>query len=222
LAEDLRLPIPPVDKLISDVEHDMLSEAKRVAPTAPRGQKRILSIGAPLVYRLRRSDQRAATWIDEHEDIFWLLAVEKREEGSDDDAFEYFRRLHEAGRLLPTEDDRLRDQIEATVRLTRAIQEDLGVALAAARRAPRSEVHIDLANYLPARMYISPTDELEELWVAVSVRDTSGAGVNPRLRDATFAMLRQLVEPHVWEWRHDWPVGRLEWFEVAQLSLTAI
>ena len=51
------------------------------------GQKRILSISYPLVYRLRVSSERGAAWLDE-EGIVWLCAVRRREEGSDDDAFE--------------------------------------------------------------------------------------------------------------------------------------
>ena len=85
---------------------------------SPQGQKRILSISQPLVYRLRLSSQRAATWVDEEHCIVWLCAVHRREEGSDDDAYAWFADLGAAGRLLPCDDDRLRDRAEAVIRLS--------------------------------------------------------------------------------------------------------
>lgn len=89
-------------------DHPILDEARRIAASAPRGQKRILSIDRPLIYRLRHSNLRGATWLDEQRNVLWVLAVEAREEGSDEDAFAYVAELHATGRLLPAEDDELR------------------------------------------------------------------------------------------------------------------
>jgi hypothetical protein len=89
------------------------------------GQKRILSIGQPLVYRLRVSTHRAATWVDEAHGVVWLCAVHRREEGSEGDAYAWFADLHSAGRLLPCDDDRLRDRAEAVIRLQRGLTSEL-------------------------------------------------------------------------------------------------
>jgi hypothetical protein len=86
-------------------------------PTAPQAQKRILAIDHPLVYRLRHGRWRGATWLEEDAATFWLLAGAQRAAGSRDDAYEVFVALHEAGQLLPTDDDRLRDVFERDARV---------------------------------------------------------------------------------------------------------
>ena len=50
-----------------------MDELRRVAPTSPTGQKRILSIDHPLVYRIRVSSERGATWLDEPRSIVTAL-----------------------------------------------------------------------------------------------------------------------------------------------------
>jgi hypothetical protein len=69
----------------------LLGEARRLAPNAPRGQKRILSIKRPLVYRVRHGRWRGATWLEANAARFWLCAGAQREEGSGEDAYEPLR-----------------------------------------------------------------------------------------------------------------------------------
>jgi hypothetical protein len=113
-------------------------EFVRLAPESPTGQKRILSIEHPLVYRIRVSSHRGATWVDEHvvdtdeRVIVWLCAAHGREAGSDDDAYVYFAELHSSDELLPDSDDRLRDRAEAAIRLYRGLSADLILLLDAA------------------------------------------------------------------------------------------
>ena len=80
-------------------------------PSPRRVRRRSCPSPTPLVYRLRLSSERGATWLDE-DGVVWLCAVRRRVEGSDDDAFRWFANLHKSGRLLPTDDDRLRDKAE--------------------------------------------------------------------------------------------------------------
>jgi hypothetical protein len=47
----------------------LLEEVQRLAPTSPQGQKRILAIDRPLVYRIRVSDYLGVAWVDEEHDI---------------------------------------------------------------------------------------------------------------------------------------------------------
>jgi hypothetical protein len=130
VVEDLGLELPLIDQPIASIEDPMMDEARRVAPDSPTGQKRILAIRHPLVYRVRISRRRGATWLDEEQDILWLLAVEDREEDSDDDAFAYFARLHESGRLMPSDDDRIRIAFEEGAQLLGRIRAELGPLLA--------------------------------------------------------------------------------------------
>ena len=49
VREDLELGVPPVEVDLGALHHPLVAEARLVAPTAPRGQKRILAIEHPLV-----------------------------------------------------------------------------------------------------------------------------------------------------------------------------
>lgn len=125
LVHDLGEDLPGLDVDLGDLEHALLDELRRVAPNSPTGQKRILSIDHPLVYRIRVSSHRGATWVDEQvvDDearvIVWLCAAHRREAGSEDDAYVYFASLHASDELLPDGDDRLRDKAVAAIRLYR-------------------------------------------------------------------------------------------------------
>jgi hypothetical protein len=50
VREDLGVALPSVERDLGALDHPLIVEARRVAPSAPRGQKRILSIDSPLVY----------------------------------------------------------------------------------------------------------------------------------------------------------------------------
>jgi len=98
VIEDLGLELPGLDTDLGELDDAWIAELRRIAATSPTGQKRILAIDHPLVYRLRVSSERGATWVDE-DGVVWLCAVRRREEGSDDDAFAWFAELHQDGRL---------------------------------------------------------------------------------------------------------------------------
>lgn len=53
LVNDLGIGLPPLDVDIGSLDHPFLDELRRVTPDSPRGQKRVLSIDYPLVYRIR-------------------------------------------------------------------------------------------------------------------------------------------------------------------------
>ena len=59
LIEDLHRELPDIDVDLGDIDDSMLEEARRVAPTSPLGQRRILSITDRMVYRIRHSEMRA-------------------------------------------------------------------------------------------------------------------------------------------------------------------
>jgi hypothetical protein len=188
-------------------------------PTSPQGQKRILSIESPMVYRIRVSGSRGATWVDEAPAILWLCAARRREEGSEDDAFEWFAQLHASGRLLPVDDDYLRDRAEAAARLWRALTSELLGLLAAAREARGQEVRSNLGEWLPARVLALAAEGIEEIWCALSIVAVDGSGTPHQLRDVLFAELEHALQPAVAEVRADWPGGIASWEEVVRLYL---
>jgi hypothetical protein len=210
LVDDLDVELPGLDVDLGEVEHALREEFVRLAPESPTGQKRILSIEHPLVYRLRVSSHRGATWVDEPvvetEDavIVWLCAAHNREAGSDDDAYVYFAELHASDELLPDDDDRLRDRAEAAIRLYRGLSADLILLLDAA---------------LAGRGTEQRAEGIEEIWCALSVRGKADDFISQDLRDLLFVKLEEHVAPAVFETRNDWPTGEVEWFEVVRLGM---
>ncbi|MGD0811761.1 MAG: hypothetical protein ABSA91_18945, partial [Acidimicrobiales bacterium] len=77
LVEDLGIELPDLSMDLGELDDRWIAELHRIAPTSPRGQKRVLAIAHPLVYRLRVSSERGATWLDEG-GIVWLRAVRRR------------------------------------------------------------------------------------------------------------------------------------------------
>jgi hypothetical protein len=217
LHDDLCIELPTVDVDLGSVEHPLMDEVRRVSPTAPRGQKRILAIDHPLVYRLRHGRWRGATWLEEDAARLWLLAGAQRAAGSRDDAYDVFAALHAAGRLLPGDDDRLRDEVERDARVIAATRTEAPRALAAACAAPETDVPILLAGLVAARMLVSAAGD--EVWVAIATRAADGVFVADGLRDLLFRIVFEAAGAELSEARTDWPSGPLEWFEVVRLGL---
>jgi hypothetical protein len=218
LVEDLGIELPDLADDLGELDDPWIEELQRIAPASPQGQKRVLAIDHPLVYRLRVSSQRGATWLDE-DGVVWLCAVRRREEGSDDDAFEWFAQLHRAGRLLPTDDDRLRDQAEEALRSFRRLRRTLFELVEEPRDDPGNEHGADLEGWLPARVLVYRGENVEEIWCAISVRAVDGNFIRPAMRDLLFAALEEHLAPAVFEARNDWPTGGVGWFEAVRLGL---
>ena len=218
LVEDLGLELPELAVDLGEIDHPWLAELRRIAPTSPTGQKRILSIAHPVVYRLRVSTERGATWIDD-DGVVWLCAVRRREDGSDSDAFAWFAQLHASDRLLPTDDDHLRDQAEEVLRLHRRLTSDLFELVDRALADRGTECATDLDGWLPARVLVIQGGGVEEIWCGICVRATDGAFIRPVLRDVLFASLEAHVSPAVFEARDDWPTGDIAWYESVRLGL---
>jgi len=217
-VEDLGLALPGIeDELLAD--HPIIRELAQRAASAPAGLKRILSIASPLVYRLRRGRHRGAVWPDGERAVLWLLAHGVRREGSRDDPYERFARLHRAGRLLPTDDDAARISLECASRLFREMQREIPELVAAARARPGGALAAEVAHDVPIRLLWVPGVGVTELWVAVGTVSASGAGTSSRLRDMVFALVERAAGPGEWEATVQWPQGAMAWFEIARYGL---
>lgn len=217
LREDLKLALPPVEIDLGGLEHPLLDEARRIAPAAARGQKRILSIERPLVYRLRHGRWRGATWLETAPARFWLCAAAHREAGSGEDAYERFSGLHRTERLLPDDDDRLRDALERNARIIGDAADAIHAAVVDAFDRRDRDVAISFGGLIDARLYV--TTPGEEIWVAIATQAVDGRFVEERLRDVLFGLVLEAADTELWEPRADWPSGELAWFEVARLGL---
>lgn len=214
VREDLTLELPPLEVDLAMFEHPMLDEARRVAPTAPTGQKRILSIPHPLVFRLRHGRWRGASWTEEDAHRFWLLAAALRTAGSSDDAFEIFGQLYGQGRLLPTDEDRLRDRAEFVVRVISFARSAIPEWVAGL--ALHTDASLELGGGVTARAHRSAVDEI---WVAIPARTPSGVEINERIRALLFVIFEQAINPVAFEPRPDWPSGPLAWYDAARFYL---
>jgi hypothetical protein len=217
VRDDLGLPLPPVEVSIASLEHPLIAEVRRLAPSAPRGQKRILAVGPALVYRVRHGRWRGATWIEREDRRFWLCAGARREEGSNEDAYEVFAALHRAGRLLPDDDDRLRDALERNARIIDDAAHVIVPALADAFDHRDRDLAVQLGGLVDARLHVAAPGD--EVWVAIATQAADGRFVEERLRDVLFGLALEAAGAELWEPRADWPGGELAWFEVARLGL---
>jgi len=218
-SDDLVLELPGLDVDLGEIDHPWLDELRRTAPTSPTGQKRVLAIGHPLVYRLRVSSTRGATWVDEEHGIVWLCAARRREEGSDDDAFAWFADLHTRGALLPSRDDRLRDLAEVTIRLYRGLTADLLHLADDALSQQGTELTAELGGYIPCRVLVQSAGGVTEIWCALSRQARDGRHIRDQVRDILFARLENHFPDAIFEVRSDWPASRLEWWEVVRMGL---
>ncbi len=209
--------VPSVEIDLGSLDHPLLAEVRRLAPAAPRGQRRILSIERPPVYRLRRGRWRGATWLEAEAARFWLCAGAQREEGSGEDAYDVFAALHRTGRLLPNDDDRLRDELERNARIINDAADSIPSLLADAFNHRDHDVTACFGGLVDARLHVTAPGE--EVWVAFATQATDGRFVEERLRDVLFGLVLDAAEAELWELRADWPLGELAWFEVARLGL---
>jgi hypothetical protein len=209
--------VPPVEIDLGSLNHPLITEARRLAPAAPRGQKRILSIERPLVYRLRHGRWRGATWLEADAARFWLCAGAQREEGSGGDAYELFSALHRTGRLLPDDDDRLRHELERNARIIDDAADSIPSALTGAFAHRDRDVTACFGGLVDSRVHVTAPGE--EVWIAIATQATDGRFVEERLRDVLFGLVLDAAEAELWEPRADWPSGELAWFEIARLGL---
>jgi hypothetical protein len=204
--------------MLDDLEHQWMAELRRIAPESPTGQKRIMAINSPHVFRLRVSDERGATWLDKGSEVVWLCAVERREDGSGDDAFAYFEGLHAREQLLPSEDDYLRLRAEAAILQHRLSTAALLAIVDLALSNPGEEFSTSLLDEMPCRVVSHESEGMQEIWCGLSVRAVDGSFLNEKRRDLLFAELEQHLAPAEAEARTDWDGDDpIPWFEAVRL-----
>ncbi len=176
-----------------------------------------MSIDHPLVYRLRQGRWRGATWLETDARRFWLCSAAQRKAGSPDDAYEFFAALHDAGRLLPEDDDRLRNALERNARVIDAAAAEIAEMLAEASGRRGRDAAVRFGGFVDARLHVSRAGD--EVWVAIATQAADGGFVEDRLRDVLFRLVFDAARAEASEPRADWPSGSLAWFEVARLGL---
>jgi hypothetical protein len=138
LRYDLRLPVPPIDELLEEIDHPLLAKARDQFAVDDARHERIRAIDDEVVWKVKIQRWRGAVWTDEH--IPWLIAAGIREDGSADDFYQSLADQSRAartrynaehatplrtrayvGHLLPGEDDRKRYRLEDATRQVRRL-----------------------------------------------------------------------------------------------------
>jgi hypothetical protein len=113
----------------------------------------------------------------------------------------------------------LRDRAEAAIRLHRALTSDLCRLIDLAMSERGKELFADLCDWLPCRALIVQSNDVEEIWCALSIPDVDGDFVRESIRDLLFAESERYVAPAIFEARNDWPKSELQWIEVGRLGM---
>jgi len=79
-----------------------------------------------------------------------------------EDAYEAFAALHEAGVLLPDDDDRLRGALERNARILAAARAEFPQALEEASQRRERDVAIRIAELVDARLFVAAAGD--EVW----------------------------------------------------------
>lgn len=211
--------LPPEDVSLSEVQHEVMDEARRLAPESPLGQKPIECARHKAVFRVQHSRWRGASWVDLANGVMWVLGYHIRREGSKDDAYEYFCQLYEDGRLLPDEADYRRDRAEAFIRLAEALAADVERHAMEARYQTGEEVEARLIGEIHAVLYVTSVGGGSEIWLAISRRLDDGDFIDARLSDLLFAQYSEALGALFTPAYGEWPTGRkLEWYEIGWLG----
>lgn len=218
--EDYGLPLPdasaellPNDPVIGQVLHN--------AATFPQGLKRILSVESPLIYRVRFARQRAAAWLEDDLGIIWVLAIGVRKDDSpSDDFYTHVEHLHEAQRLLPSKDDYLRDLIEASARLLKALPSEIACVVSQATGKRGTDFEARLGGTIRVRICVEQEDGLDVVWVAVACLDVHTNPVPDGVRDVIFAHFETALAPAEWEDIGSWRGGaQLRYYECCRYAV---
>lgn len=219
LLADLEIELPPLTMDLAHVEHDALQKARGMAPSYPRNMIRIEAITDTLVYRYTVGRHRVATWLDTELNVLWVLTTDLRDAAT----YDRWIQLHTRHELLPSDDDYLRWQLEADLRLAAEIRDVAGTWLRDALEHPEVERAQKLGNGVEVFVFSRQTD-LAELWVAIPQANVSppAVGLRSEFRHLLIAAMEAATPGSIWEeGRHDYPPRRLRGYEIACLGLTA-
>jgi hypothetical protein len=85
LREDLGLPLPPVNRLLNEVDHPLVRKAAERFADPDTPQERIRAIDDQVLFKVKAQRWRGAVWVEA--DMPWLVAGGQRQDGSPEDFY---------------------------------------------------------------------------------------------------------------------------------------
>jgi hypothetical protein len=177
LTDDLGLAADSVDLPIDELAkmNDVIAAFRdRRAELGSAGQEPIRSLLPHVVaFSLHVGRRRGATWHHREAGVIWLLAVGYHREGHIDDAYAYFERLKNGGRLLPDREDMLAYVRSQAPTFARSLLHDVPPLVAAARSRPGQIQAGTIGGRIRVRV-VYEASEPPMLTVAISQRLVPG------------------------------------------------
>lgn len=192
--------------------HKIVEKFAQLRSQRADGQEIIQSLRAGVpIWSLHFARMRAATIEDRVLDVVWLLATWTHRAGDRDDAYDYFKRLHDADVLLPSEED-----IVAVIeRRNAAVMTTLVTRLLDALEIARQEPSVPHTLLLPQAITLTILVErvmdpdligdvlgVEEIWIALRRSELA-----PRhgLIEVILGALSTGAADQIWELGPDFP-----------------
>lgn len=175
LVEDLGLSPNDAERLVTDVEHELVRKFLQLRSQDPRGTEKVQPLeNASEVYTLHAGRWRGATWHDRTNGVVWLLAGGYHRSSERDDVYPRFKALDATGRLAPTKEDyellfRLQEHTFAE-----AVVQEAGGLMEEARAATPGEVRRVLGGTVTVSLAVEPSGDMEIVYLAVSMRLVEG------------------------------------------------
>jgi hypothetical protein len=85
LREDFKLPIPPTDDLLDEIDHPLLGKATEQFADEKSKHERIRAITDVVLFKVKIQRWRGAVWVEA--DLPWVVAAGTRQDGSPDDFY---------------------------------------------------------------------------------------------------------------------------------------
>jgi hypothetical protein len=203
LRDDLKVSVP-WDEPFVDLDVPLIREVERVAPHSPLGQKRIIGIEDTMIYRVRTSDWRGATWLESAEDIIWLVAAGPRRDGDREDFYNHVSALHERKRLLPDDDDRRKWRAEEGLRWVDQLSSDLTLLVNQTRLLAGQEHTGVLCGDIEATVLRTNSGQPAEWWLGLRFESLPDWLPERQATEIISALAAEMVGASDWELRNAW------------------
>ncbi len=171
LVDDLGIDRSYASKDVGDFNHEVCRAFESKRSQSPIGAEKLQPITTDAeVYTLHAGRWRGATWHDQNHDAIWLLGCGYHRSGQKGEVYPYLKDLDSKGALFPTADDyELLFEVQ-DITFAQALIDEVPRLIERAHERPAEEVAVIIAGRIRVSVVIEIAEEVEALWVAVSLK----------------------------------------------------